>query len=87
MNNKEAGIKLVESAPSQPYAGVYGDPSFYDAYIDLIKSIGELIPVEMSSGSLQNNGVGATARARCKAITAKAKIMEEIMSAITKGRI
>lgn len=86
MNNKEQGQKLINAVIGQPRGGVYGDPSFYDAYLDLVRSIGELIPSDLSYGSLKNNGVGPTARARCKAVTAKAKILEEIMSAITKGR-
>lgn len=86
MNNKEAGQRLVDALTNAPRFGVYGDPSFYDAYLDLVRSVGELIPSDLSHGALKNSGVGATARARCKVITAKAKILEQIMTAITKGR-
>lgn len=86
MENKEVGEKLIESVGSKPNGGVYGDDSFWEAYIDLVRSVGRLIPKDSSHGALQNKGVGSIAVARCKAVALKAQATTEIMNAITTGR-
>lgn len=70
----------------QATGGAYLDPNFLKAYWDLVESLHELIPEDRSHGSLSLQGVGSMCRARCKAITDKAKIMENIMKAVTAGR-
>lgn len=66
--------------------GVYRDPEFLKAYWELVISLSELIPDERSYGNLSLSGVASISRARCKSIVAKAKIMSDIMTAITVGR-
>lgn len=85
-NNKSAGAALLSAAPKKPRAGLYGDDVFFDAYLDLVRSLGELIPSDLSHGAAGLEGVCPRAMARCKAITAKAKIMEDTMKANCQGR-
>ncbi len=77
---------LLAAVPPAPNGGCFGDPDFYNAYIDLIKALGELIPKDRSHGALSLKGTGAMARAKCKAVVAKARVMEEMMKAVTYGR-
>lgn len=66
--------------------GAYLDPEFYKAYWELVKSLHELIPDDRSHGALSLQGVASMCRARTKAIVDKAKIMENIMKAVTVER-
>lgn len=81
--NKES--EIIFKKP-QATGGAYLDPEFIKSYWDLVISLSELIPDDRSHGALQLSGVGAMCRARCKAISDKAKIMENIMKAITYKR-
>jgi uncharacterized protein involved in copper resistance len=66
--------------------GAYLDPHFYQAYWELVEALHELIPDDRSFGALGLQGVASMCRARTKAIVDKAKIMENIMKAVTAGR-
>lgn len=87
MNNKEQGQKLVSVLKPKPRTGVYGDDSFYDSYVELVKALGELIPVdEGSAGNISHPERAAMARVRCENIVMKAKMMSSTMKAATAKR-
>lgn len=77
---------LLGAVPNKPRAGVWGNDDFWRAYVDLLTELQQLIPADTSHGALALHGVAAMARAKCKAVVAKARIMEDKMKAVTAGR-
>lgn len=70
----------------QNTGGAYRDEEFVKAYWEVVTALHELIPADRSHGSLALEGVASMCRARTKAVVEKAKIMENIMKAVTTGR-
>jgi len=79
-------IEYKTEIPTKPRAGIWGNNDFWMSYMDLFNDLCKLIPNDCSSGNLSLPGVAARARTKCKAIVMKAKIMEDMMRAITIGR-
>ena len=65
--------------PKKHSGGVYGNKDFYNAYVELYKSLHELINDTDASNGTLTNGIKKMPLTKCKIITSKAKNMEMIM--------
>lgn len=69
---------------TQPDGGIWGDDDVWKALMDLRESLDTLVPEHRVALGL--HGTGSMARAKCKAIVAKARILEDMVKAVTAGR-
>ncbi len=69
---------------TKPRNGIWGNDNIWNAYQDLQDSLEELIPDH--AVGLHISGTASMARAKGKAIIAKAKILNQMISAVCIGR-